>query len=688
MKTIKYFIMAALVAVGAILASCVKEEQLVETTVEDNIVVCTATINLTGEGTKALSSSGDKRFAEGDKIAVVYKNTSGNTVKAESQALTIYDIHGGKSADFTVTLTNPDKEQNVTYVYPAVMAKDNGTLNYEALATQDGTLASLASNLDCCTKSGAWNGDKLPSLTLDNQLAILACRIFNSAETPAEVTGSITNLVISDGTNKYTVNRETGAGPIYVAILPTASADITMNAKSATTNYTKSLTGKTYEASNGYNVSWKMIQGTNLSLLSADHTANDGDVLTGTLGANVKVSIANAATVTLDGVTINGVNVDSKYFWAGLTCEGDATIILKVGTTNTITGFRQEYPGLYVPNGKTLTIQGAGTLIASANGSGSAGIGGGSYNTLHDHICGNIVIQGGTITATGGERAAGIGSGQNSSCGNITITAGVTKVTAIKGNSSNCSIGFGSGGSCGTVTIGGTVHAGGINDDSYTYIPGAGSSTKDLSTVSADYTATNCETLTGTLGANVKISIADGATVTLDGVTINGVNVDSKYFWAGLTCEGDATIILKVGTTNTIRGFREEYPGIYVPTGKTLTIQGAGTLIASANGSGSAGIGGGSNSTLHDHICGNIVIQGGTITATGGGGAAGIGSGQSSSCGNITITTGVTSVTAIKGNSSNCSIGFGLGGSCGTVTIGGTVYPTGISTSPYTYPAI
>ena len=688
MKTIKYFIMAALVAVGAILASCVKEEQFVETTVEDNIVVCTATINLTGEGTKALSSSGDKRFAAGDKIAVVYKNTSGNTVKAESQALTIYDIHEGKSADFTVTLTNPDKEQNVTYVYPAAMAKDNGSLNYEALATQDGTLASLASDLDCCTKSGAWNGDKLPSLTLDNQLAILACRIFNSAETPAEVTGSITNLVISDGTNKYTVNRETGAGPIYVAILPTASADITMNAKSATTNYTKSLTGKTYEASNGYNVSWKMIQGTNLSLLSAAHTANDGDVLTGTLGANVKVSIANGATVTLDGVTINGVD-NGIYNWAGLTCEGDATIILKVGTTNTLKGFYNEHPGLYIPEGYTLTIQGAGTLNASTNGSGAAGIGGGyKRDATHTNYGGNIVIQGGTITATGGGGAAGIGSGQNSKCGNITITAGVTKVTAVKGNSSNCSIGFGSNASCGIVTIGGIEYPYCITDDSYTYIPGAGSSTINLAYVTDHYTATNGVTLTGTLGVNKKISIAAGATVTLDGVTIIGED-NGSYNWAGITCLGDATIILKVGTTNTLKGFYNEHPGIYIPEGYTLTIQGAGTLNASTNGSGAAGIGGGyKRDDSHTNYGGNIVIQGGTITATGGGGAAGIGSGQNSRCGDITITTGVTSVTAIKGNSANCSIGKGSNATCGTVTIGGIVYPSGISTSPYTYPAI
>ena len=43
--------------------------------------------------------------------------------------------------------------------------------------------------------------------------------------------------------------------------------------------------------------------------------------------------------------------------------------------------------------------------------------------------------------------------------------------------------------------------------------------TTDLSTIQAAYTAQDGETLTGTLGSNVQISIADGAIVTLSGVT-------------------------------------------------------------------------------------------------------------------------------------------------------------------------
>ena len=299
-------------------------------------------------------------------------------------------------------------------------------------------------------------------------------------------------------------------------------------------------------------------------------TAHDGDVLTGTLSTNVKISIANNATVTLQDVSINANGGWTTGNYAGITCEGDATLIL-VGT-NTVKGFNQDYPGIYVPgdkdtpnNNKTLTIQGSGSLKASSNGNG-AGIGGGSNIN-----CGNIVIAGGTITATGKEANAGIGVGYEASCGTISITGGTVNAT---GSLYGSGIGTGYGGSCGAITISGGF------------------------------------------------------------VTANG--------------------------------------GGYA-----------------------AGIGAG----YHNASCVSIDITGGTVTATGGTKAAGIGTGQESSCGPITITDGVTQVTATKGGNAPNSIGAGWQSDCGTVTIGGVEYwinsqylnggddaQTGIVKSPYYYP--
>ena len=252
-----------------------------------------------------------------------------------------------------------------------------------------------------------------------------------------------------------------------------------------------------------------------LATVTTDTTVGDGDTLTGTLGANVKISIADGATVTLDGVTINGV-YNTSYRWAGITCLGDATIILS--GTNTVKGFYDEYPGIHVPQNKTLTIEGSGSLTASSNGYGcgigggyqitcgniviaggnitatggnQAGIGGGYHGSCGNisitggtitatggnnsagigggYIggCGNISITGGTVNATGGDFAAGIGGGQSSSCGTVTITNGVTSVTATKGMGADYSIGAGESGSCGTVTVGGATGA--ITTSPYTY---------------------------------------------------------------------------------------------------------------------------------------------------------------------------------------------------------------------------
>ena len=140
----------------------------------------------------------------------------------------------------------------------------------------------------------------------------------------------------------------------------------------------------------------------------------------------------------------------------------------------------------------------------------------------------------------------------------------------------------------------------------------------DLGTVTGDIVVQNSGVITGTLSGNHKISIADGATVRLRNANITSLANDEYYVkYAGITLLGDATIILE--GTNTVKGGYKSYPGIYVPEGKTLTIDGNGSLVASSQGY-ACGIGGGAGIR-----CGNITIDGGNITATGGVRAAGIG---------------------------------------------------------------
>ena len=211
----------------------------------------------------------------------------------------------------------------------------------------------------------------------------------------------------------------------------------------------------------------------NLSTITGDeYTARHGEALTGTLGENVKISIAHGATVTLKDMSINAGSAWTSGDYAGITCEGDATIVLS--GTNTVKSIGDGYPGIYVPAGKTLTIQGEGSLAVSPrinNAGGNNLVSGSGIGGGYGIPCGNIVIEGGTINAIGGNSFAGIGGGKNAACGNITISGG--NVTA-QGADGGAGIGSGQSdsydsshptpASCGDITItGGTVSATGGN---------------------------------------------------------------------------------------------------------------------------------------------------------------------------------------------------------------------------------
>ena len=216
----------------------------------------------------------------------------------------------------------------------------------------------------------------------------------------------------------------------------------------------------------------------NLAYIDADLVAIDGTVIYGSLNDNRnsirRITIADGATVTLRDATILGTDREDCR-WPGIYCAGDATIILE--GTNIVKGFWSFAPGIFVTPGKTLTIQGDGSLDASSNGYG-AGIGGSGESGLD---CGNIVIMGGNIKATGGYISAGIGAGKNASCGDITISNKVISVTAIKGKDAPYSIGANDG-MTGTITIG-KVMTGPISESPYTFYPSlnvSGDMTGDL----------------------------------------------------------------------------------------------------------------------------------------------------------------------------------------------------------------
>ncbi len=260
--------MAALVIMGAMMSGCAEEIEDVQPA--NQTVIQTTTISLAeNASTRGVISSenGTTNFSAGDQIAVVYQNTNGETVKAVSEALTATDIINVGTAKFTVALTDPQPSSVVHYVYPAAMALDNLTdevwINYAPLATQDGTLESLANNLALAVYEGTMSSAAiLPGLaTLENQLAIVKLKTIKD-DADNDITANITNLTISDGSITYTVNRTAAAGPIYVVMRPVSSeATITFTASDGTKNYEKSVTGQELEMNKIYPINLKLNPG-------------------------------------------------------------------------------------------------------------------------------------------------------------------------------------------------------------------------------------------------------------------------------------------------------------------------------------------------------------------------------------------------------------------------------------------
>ena len=305
-----------------------------------------------------------------------------------------------------------------------------------------------------------------------------------------------------------------------------------------------------------------------LSTLTGDLEARNGQTLTGALGCYVKVSIADGATVTLRDATINGRNKNA-FRWAGITCPGNATLVLE--GENSVRGFQRMFPGIHIAPGKTLTIKGSGTLSASSNGYG-AGIGGGSAID-----CGHIVIEGGTITSEGGNEAAGIGGGAYAACGNITITDDVTSLTATKGDGAKHSVGAGADGSCGTVTIFDKVGA--ISDDSFIFpIAATGVS---LSQTEATLAVGETLTLTATMipeyaanfgASNVTWSSSDEAVATVNESGVVTAKGPGEATITVTTADGGYTATCTVTVYTPVTGVSLSQTSAKLQFGETLTL--------------------------------------------------------------------------------------------------------------------
>ena len=342
--------------------------------------------------------------------------------------------------------------------------------------------------------------------------------------------------------------------------------------------------------------------------------------------------------LTLKDVKIDVSDTGDQYDWdqkgkAALSVQGKGNVEIELDGDNELKSGTQS-AGLEKTSTGTLTLKDdskeAGSLTATG-GNNAAGIGGGFRGNGE-----NITITGGTVNATGGFSAAGIGGGREGKGENITITGGTVNATSNDG----AGIGGGLLGSGENITItGGTVNATGTD--------GAGIGGGN-----------------GGVGKNITIT---GGTVTAAG------GFGNAGIGGGNGSDGENITITGGSVTATGGEFAAGIGGSNGGSGNNITIKG-GTVTATG-GEGGAGIGGGAEGGGGN----NITIKGGTVTATGGGnrGNSGAGIGE-----NITINDG--KVTATGGNYA-AGIGGGSvgrwGGDAGSgknITInGGTVNATG-----------
>ena len=169
-------------------------------------------------------------------------------------------------------------------------------------------------------------------------------------------------------------------------------------------------------------------------------------LLTATTAWAGNVTVTNETTAWTDGNTYNvtsDVTIDTR-----ITVTGTVTLNLGAGATLTAS------KGIEVSQGNTLTIEGNGTLNATGAEVSHSNWTKKYRSGIGADAVGTIIINGGTINATGAFWAAGIGGDSyNSNGGSITINGG--RVTAT-GNGGGAGIGGGlNGAAAGTIVING-----------------------------------------------------------------------------------------------------------------------------------------------------------------------------------------------------------------------------------------
>lgn len=403
-----------------------------------------------GEGGTTLTAT----WEEGEKVALIHNGVS--------DEMTVASVSGGK-ATITGDITgSPTDGDDVTIIYPATAAKGaTGEVKGNLLKTQEGTLAAVSEKYDVRKGSGTLKVGATATLKDDvemaNQYAVWKLTLPANAR-------NLCILADNEAIAGATLIGEQGS-VFTVAVPAISSKTITVVASDDDNNcYYYKKDGINLAAGKYYRSAPAM------SPVGTEST-DDPRLVTGDHSLESDTWVKNFSGNKTKTFVFCGLIVPQCVF---LLDPDDVTIIL-MGTNLLNTSGKTGAIGPMVVGGdKTLTITGTGSLTAKGGKDGPCF---GAYKQgKTDYPCGDIIISGGILDLTGGDinkgtGAAAIGTSNGGTCGNITITEGVTRLTATKIGSATHSIGTGTGGSCGTITIGGTVYPDGITDSPFTYEP-------------------------------------------------------------------------------------------------------------------------------------------------------------------------------------------------------------------------
>ena len=313
------------------LAACNKVETEitpVEQPSDSKGITITATLAPKTAVTKAVADGGDKitvTWAKNEHIAILYDKDGAQVADATITA--VDGTTGAATISFTVVSGTPDNTA-CTLVYPAKLSdgtttvyndektgvKDAATL----LAAQDGTLNA---NLDVRVGAGTIQ-TTTPSLTVTTQPAAqFAIFKFTVKNADASATIDVKPLIVTIGTQDYTVTPASATSELYVALPAVSGQTVSFSATgSDSKTYTCSKDGVTFAAAKYYQSTLKMAA---YKLLSAA-TAEDIGKVVGQDG-NIYDTKAAATAAGTQAVAMIAYVGNGEGLALALTDEGGMT---------------------------------------------------------------------------------------------------------------------------------------------------------------------------------------------------------------------------------------------------------------------------------------------------------------------------------------------------------------------------